>query len=194
MKNIGLLGVIFMLTLGLAYAQNKQEFQVKPFDKVYMEGNIRLFLETDKKPNVTIEARKSYHVDAYYIETRNRTLYVKYKGDDYGFGSTPRIEVYVSHPGIQGLEMDGLVTVVSNDPVRSEQLRIKGDGLIRGELEVDVDKLDIGLDGLCKLTVSGSADESDLRLDGMGKIDARGLQTTALYKSVDGLASIKSNN
>lgn len=192
MKKFVLLGLSLILGSGLLFAQVRQEFDLESFDKVDLDGNVRLFLEYDQNPGVIIEAKKDQYIDEYKVGVRNSTLYIHHDADSY-WGSTPKILVYLKHPGISELDMDGLVSVYSKDAVRSEDLRIKGDGLIRGDIEVNVDRLDIGLDGMGNFTVEGKARESNLSVDGMGKIDARQLEGR-IHSSTDGLASIKTRN
>ena len=193
MRTLGLLSLSLLLSFHFVQAQNRQELDLEPFENVEVDGNVRIYVEYAETPQVTLEAKKSYHFDEYEVEVRNNTLYVSHKEHWDDFDSTPKIEVYLQHPGIEELDMEGLVSVYFRDTMRTENLAIKGDGLIRGELDVIVDKLYVNLDGMCKMSVVGRANESDLRVDGMGKIDARGLQTKRIYQSSDGLASIKVN-
>ena len=190
MGKIGLLGLSLLMGMGLLHAQATQEYNLGSFENVELDGNIRLYLEYSEEQNVVIEAKKGYYIDDYEVEVRHNTLVIRHDEDSDSWGSTPKIEVYVSHPGIQELDMDGLVSVYTKDVLRTERLKIKGDGLIRGDIDVIVDRLIIGLDGMGKMTVVGRAKESDLSVDGMGSIDARGLQGR-IHSSTDGLASIK---
>ena len=192
MKKLILFGLAFTLALGAAYAQVRQEISVEEFENVDLDGNIRLYLQSSSKAEVVIEAKKEAHIADYDIEFRNGTLSIKHAGDR--FGSTPKIDVYVTHPGLYKVDVDGLVHVYTNDPVESKRFKLKGDGMIRGEIEVNVDELEIALDGMCKLSVAGEAEFSDLSLDGMGKIDARGLSTSKYNQQSYGLASIKVGN
>ena len=89
--------------------------------------------------------------------------------------------------------VDGLVSMYAENTLKGQSLRVKGDGMIRGDLDVIVDRLKLELEGMCKMTVVGRTKESDLSVTGMGKIDARGLRTEKLYQSTDGMASIKVN-
>ena len=190
MKKIGILGLSLLMGMGLLHAQATQEYNLGSFDNIDLDGNIRLYLEYDKKPSVVIEAKKDYYIDDYEVEVRHNTLIIRHDEHGDSWGSTPKINVYVAHPGIHELDMDGLVSVYTKDVVKTERLKIKGDGLIRGDIDVIVDRLIIGLDGMGKMTVVGRATESDLSVDGMGSIDARGLQGR-ITSSTDGLASIK---
>ena len=193
MRKIGLLGLSLVMGMGLLCAQVTQEYKLESFDNVDLDGNIRLYLEYSKETSVVIEAKKDYYIDDYEVEVRGNTLYIGHDHDSGSWGNTPKIEVIIKHPGIHKLDMDGLVSVYTKDALRTETLRIKGDGLIRGDIDVVVDRLIIGLDGMGKMTVVGRATESDLSVDGMGSIDARGLQGR-IHSSTDGLANIRTPN
>ena len=189
MKKLVLFVAAGLLTVSTAMSQAKKVVECESFESVDLDGNIRIFIEQGPEPVAEIEAKKDRYLDEYRIEVRNGTLYIQH--DEDGFSSAPKLHVYLTHPNLRELDMDGLIYVGSHDPIESESLRIKGDGLIKGDIEVDVKHLKIDLDGLCRLTVSGKADRSHMRLDGLGKINARELDCNDINKSADGLASIR---
>lgn len=189
MKKFNLLVTVMLLTVTTISAQHRQQLDIESFDRVKLDGNIRLYLERADEGAVVVEARKESHIDDYRIDVRNDILYIRYR--DNGFGSTPKIKVYVKHPELKGIDVDGLVHVNSKDPVVGDSFAIKGDGLIRGTVEVDVTKLKVDLDGFCFMSFEGKADKSHLRLDGLGRIDASDLETLEVDKASDGLASIR---
>ncbi len=191
MRSIIIFFTALIFTTAIAQAQTQDLKNLESFENVALEGNIRLYLENGSKPHLRLEAKKGYHISEYDVEVRNNTLYIKYNSYEHGWSSTPKLYVYLTHPGIHSLDMDGLVHVNSTDTFKTDRLVIKGDGLIRGELDVTVNELKIGLDGMCKMTVVGQAEYADLRVDGLGKIDARGLRADKYHQSSDGLASIK---
>ena len=191
MRTLGLLSLSLLFTIFSIQAQSRQELSLEPFENVELEGNIRLYVEYGDTPKVALEAKKSYYLDEYKVEVRNNTLYVSHREHWDDFDSTHKIEMYLEHPGIQDLDMEGLVSVYFRDTMRSESLRVRGEGYIRGELDIIVDRLYVGLDGLSNMSVVGRANDTDIRVDGMGKIDARGLQTKRMSQSTDGLANIK---
>ena len=191
MRRFILISAVFLLSASFVYAQSRELRDLEAFENVDLDGNIRLYLENGSKTSVRLEAKKDYHIAEYDVEVRNGTLYIKFNDYDHGFSSTPKLYVYLTHPGIQRIDMDGLVHVNSTNTYKSDRLTIKGDGLIRGDLDVTVNELKIGLDGMCKMTVVGYADYADLSVDGLGKIDARGLRADQYQQSSDGIASIK---
>jgi hypothetical protein len=194
MKKLSVLSLVFILALSFSYAQNRQTPKLGDFENVEVEGNIRLFLENAEASSVVLEAKDEEDLEAYKVSVSGKTLIIHQRERNYGFKSTPKLTVYVKHPGIRSLEMDGLVSVTTKGVVRSESLRIMGDGMIRGDMEIIVDRLKIDLDGMCKMTITGRALESDLSVDGMGKIDARGFYSKKIRQSSDGMASIKTGN
>lgn len=115
-------------------------------------------------------------MEDYLITVQNNTLYIKlrekqYYGDSRKRNSTPKLKVNLTHPELKGINVEGLVYVYSVNPISSDSFSVKGNGLTRGKIEVDVQRLEVDLDGLCSMRISGKANESDIRLDGMGRIN-----------------------
>lgn len=166
------------------------------FDNIRLDGNVRLYLKEGSETIVSLETRNKQKMEDYKISVQNNTLYIglrekKRNGGSRKRHSAPKIDVNLTHPEIKGINVDGLIHVYSVDLVSSDSFSIKGDGLIRGEIEVDVQKLEVDLDGLCSMKFSGKAHEANLRLDGMGRINARDLELSEVRKSADGLTSIR---
>ena len=189
MKKAILLGIIILLAVSNAIGQHKKVLALEAFDKVQIDGNIRLYLEQGAEAIVGLEVKKEQYFDDYKIVVRHNTLYVTLR--DKPVNTAPKLKMYLTHPALKGIDIDGLVHVNSVDPVTGESFYIKGDGYIRGTVAVDVQKLGVDLDGFCSMSFSGKADISDFRLDGMGRINARELETSEVYKRAEGLASIK---
>jgi len=189
MKKTNVLLAIAVLISASVFAQHREKLKTEDFDYVQLDGNIRLYLEQGPEIELNIETKKASYLDDYSVRVRNNVLYVRYRDDS--FGSTPKLKIYLKHPELKGLDVDGLVHVNSEEPIRGEEFVLKGDGLIKGSVEVDVAYLKVDLDGLCFMTFSGKADESVLRLDGLGRINARDLLTDEVSKSADGLAGIR---
>ena len=190
MKKTTLFFTLIFLVVTSAFAQYRETMDYASFDDIKLDGNIRLYLRQGSDITVDFEARKASHLDDYRIEVRSNTLYIGYD-DHHNFRSTPKIKVYVTHPALEGIDADGLVHINSENTINGERLAIKGDGFIRGSVEVDVENLRVDLDGFCFMSFSGAADRSELKLDGFGRINAGDLESDEVRKSADGLAGIK---
>jgi hypothetical protein len=197
MKKASLLLAGMLLTVCSVIGQYTETLNIEEaFDNIRLDGNVRLYLQEGSETKVNLETRNEKKMKDYRITVQNNTLYIGLrKKQRYGGTrkrhSSPRIKVNLTHPELKGINVEGLVYVYSIDPVSSDSFSVKGDGLIRGKIEVDVQRLEVDLDGLCSMRFSGKADESDLRLDGMGRINARDLETSKVHKSADGLTSIR---
>jgi len=189
MKKSNLLLAFILLISGSVLAQHREELKTTDFDYVQLEGNIRIYLEQGPEIELEIEARKTHYLDDYRIRVRNNVLYVKARNNN--AGSTPKLKIFLTHPELKGLDVDGLVHVNTNGPIKGKEFGLKGDGLIKGHVDLDVDYLKVDLDGMCFMSFSGKADESVLRLDGLGRINARDLVTDQVSKSAEGLAGIR---
>jgi len=197
MKKASLLLAGMLLTLCNVIGQYTETPNIEEaFDNVRLEGNVRLYLNQGPQTEVSLETKNQRKMKDYRITVQNNTLYIRLREKQRHGGSrkrhsAPKIKVNLTHPELAGVDVDGLVSVYSINPVSGDSFSIKGDGLIRGKIEVDVQRLEVDLDGLCSVKFSGKADESNLRLDGMGRIKARNLETSKVHKSADGLTSIK---
>lgn len=189
MKRTSLFFGLIFLTVISAFTQHRETKEFERFDLIKLDGNIRLYLVQASDIKVDFEARRASHLDDYRIEVKNKTLYIQYY--DTGFGSTPKIKVYIEHPELKGIDADGLVHVNSKNTITGESFAIKGDGLIKGEVDVDVEKLRVDLDGLCFMSFNGKADKSYLRLDGLDRINASDLESLEIDKAAEGLAGIR---
>lgn len=197
MKKASLFFTVMLLAVCSVMGQytETQDFE-EAFDNVRLDGNIRLYLKQGSETKVNLEAKSERKLEDYRITVQNNTLYIGLRKKERFGGvrkrhSAPKIKVYLTHPELKGIDMDGLVYVNSIDPVSGNSFSVKGDGLIKGKIEVDVQSLEVDLDGLCSMSFSGKAGESSLRLDGMGKINARNLETKQVNRSADGLSTIK---
>lgn len=197
MKKVSLFLAVMLLAVSSVMGQYSETQNIEEaFENVQLDGNVRLYLKQGSEIKVDIDARNEQKLKDYKITVQNNTLFIglrekRIKGGPRKRYSTPKIKVYLTHPELKGINVEGLVYVNSIDPVSGDTFSVKGDGYIKGKIEVDVQRLDVDLDGFCSMSFSGKADESSLRLDGMGKINARNLETTQVNKSADGLSTIR---
>jgi len=197
MKKVSLFLAVMLLAVCSVMGQyNETQNLEETFDTIRLDGNIRLYLKQGAETEVNIEAKNERKLEDYRITVQNNILYIGLRKKQRNGGtrkrhSAPKIKVYLTHPELKGIDMEGLVSVKSIDPISGESFSVSGDGLIRGKIEVDVQELRVDLEGLCSMRFTGKADDSKIRLDGMGKINARDLETFTVHKRADGLTSIK---
>ena len=188
MKRNFLLLAFSLVILFSVQAQYSETRPLDDFDAIDFDGNAKIYFELGDKPSVRIEAKKEHHVRKFISEVNHGTLRLGFENDR---ENKRKIRLVITHTGINRMDMDGFVNMISYDPLTGRDLDIKADGFIKGDLEVDVEDLQIDVDGFIQLTVYGKADRADLELDGFGNIDAQDLDVKKRKKSADGFARIK---
>ncbi|MFD0799128.1 GIN domain-containing protein [Maribacter chungangensis] len=119
----------------------------------------------------------------------NATLVIYYNNECEHYQS-PQYDIYLNHTGILGVTLAGIVDLQSEDVIRQKELRIQGDGILNGDLEVFVDTLSVDLKGISTMYFSGTANTANLKIAGIGMICARSLKTKSGKSVSDGIAII----
>ena len=189
MKKITATVAIILMALNVLHAQYQEVIDLEAFNAIELDGNIRLYLQQGNETSVAIKTRKAENIEKYKIAVHEGTLYVRRR--DRWSSKSPKITLYLKHSGLEKVDMDGFIKIITVDALKGDQLMIKGDGFIKGDLEVDVKSLKVDVDGFCSLSIFGDAGAADLRVDGIGKIKAHELETSSVSKSTQGIASIR---
>lgn len=181
----------FAFSLVVLFTANAQYSETRPlddFDAIDFDGNARIYFEEGDAPSIKVQGKNEYYVREFISEVKHGTLHLGFEDDR---DNKRKMRLVITHTGINKMELDGFVNLISYDPITSDRLDIDADGFIKGDLEVDVEDLEIDADGFIQLTVFGTADRADLELDGFGSIDAQDLDVIKRRKNTDGFARIK---
>ncbi|MGC1516342.1 MAG: DUF2807 domain-containing protein, partial [Maribacter sp.] len=103
---------------------------------------------------------------------------------------TPKYIIYLNHSGISDLTLTGVIKVISDDVISQNDLTIRGDGILNGDLEVSVTTLNVDLKGITHIKISGYTDTSNLKVTGIGMINATRLSTQNDQNVSEGIALI----
>jgi len=87
--------------------------------------------------------------------------------------------------------VDGFVRLASDATILEDELAIHGDGFVKGDIKVDLNKLRIDLDGFSRLKVSGNADLAVFHIDGFGNINAKDLKINKVRERSEGFTRVK---
>lgn len=188
MKRNLLVLAFLLVTIYTTQAQYTETRPLDSFDAIDFDGNARIYFEQGDTPSIKIQAKKEHLVREFISEVKHGTLHLGFEDDR---DNKRKVRLVITHTGINKMDMDGFVNMISYDPIAGRDLYIKADGFIKGDLEVDVEDLQIDVDGFIQLAIFGKADRADLELDGFGNIDAQDLDVKKRRKSADGFARIK---
>tara|TARA_R110002073_G_scaffold258681_1_gene421678 strand:+ start:30137 stop:30712 length:576 start_codon:yes stop_codon:yes gene_type:complete len=190
MKKIILLLFITLFTVSSIIAQQTEKRNLTSFDEIYVKGRVELHLIKSKKPSIEIEISDRYDMKRVVSKVQNGKLKIYYD-KKYRPKKNPKIVIYLYHDGIKEMEFDGVIRFDSEDVLKEPEMVIKGDGIVRGKLEVNVKTLRVSINGISNLTISGTTDYAKLYIDGLGKINASELETEKFDKSTNGIARIR---
>ena len=185
-SRILMIGVVTLLSF-VAKSQHTETRPLDDFDAIDFDGNARIYFEQGTSHSIIIEAKREHHLREFNSDVRNGTLYLGFEDDR---ENKRKLRLTITHTGINEMDLDGFVNLISRDPIISEELEIKADGFIKGDLEVEVEDLYIDADGFVYLGVYGKADRVDFQLDGFGNIDAKDLEVKKSRKDANGFAWI----
>ncbi|NHF61318.1 DUF2807 domain-containing protein [Flavobacteriaceae bacterium TP-CH-4] len=182
--------LLLFSTSSLIIAQQTENRNLESFNEVVLWGRVELYLVKSNAPSIKIEMKKKYAMTDFVTKVRNGKLQAYYK-KPHKHDTEPKVIVYLYYTELEGLELSGLVTLVSEETIHTESLEIQGDGIVKGDIDVEVKNLRISLDGIGNMTVSGNADCAELRVDGLGKINARKLTANEFEQHADGFAKVR---
>ncbi|WP_103867204.1 GIN domain-containing protein [Aquimarina sp. I32.4] len=185
---------IFIALFGILFTScsitNKEKTRnLEKFDKVNLVGNVELHLERDPNHSIEIVAKNNSDMVDLITEVRNGELYI-YNKKSCGNCKNSKYIIYLNHSGISGLNMTGVITLISEDKINQKDLVISGDGILNGKLEVSVTNLSVNLKGLSNINISGYAATSNLKVTGIGIINAERLETKSSKNVSKGIAMI----
>lgn len=188
MKKYLLAAIIAIVASSTALAQNSEIRDLPDFHAVDLDGHARIYLQKGDEPSIKVVVKKDPLLEEYRTEVRNGTLYLNFRREK---DNDNLVKLYITHTGIDRMDLDGMVRVYTEDPLIGPSFSLDGDGFIKGEIEVDVDDLRITADGFIGIEVRGSAFAADISIDGFGNIDAYDLEVERPTGDADGFARVK---
>jgi hypothetical protein len=187
-KYIGILIVGILLT-SCNLTKEQETRNLEPFDTVNLVGNMELHLANTSAHSLAIRTRKTDDLTNLITEVRDGELFIYHK-NECEHCESPEYDIYLNHSGISGISLAGIVHLRSDDVLSQKELRIDGDGILNGDLEVSVNKLSVDLKGITNMYFSGTADTANLKITGIGMIRATSLKTKSGKSVSDGIAII----
>jgi hypothetical protein len=195
-KYISLGALALLLTVTMAFGQNRVTRNLESFNKISFRFPGKLYLKQGSPQKVEIEASKDV-LEELQTEVQGGKLVIGKEGKwfDWKWDNDDKVIVYITVPNIEGLSVSGSGDLIGQSKITSDNLdlNVSGSGSlsidadVNGDLEADVSGSgDIDLKGRCKSfnsDVSGSgkvhmtstiANRAEFGVSGSGKIEASG--------------------
>jgi hypothetical protein len=200
-KSISIVTLLFIVSI--AFAQNKEIRKVDSFNRLSFRVPGKLYLRQGSPQKVEVEASRDV-LEELDVDVDGNTLVIGRKGNgwldfNWDWDNDDKVNVYITVPNIEGINVSGSGTVVSENKltVGDLDLKVSGSGLLEitadasGEVEADVSGSGtIKLSGKCQSfdsDVSGSgrvkmeqtvARDATFGVSGSGRIEASGTATS----------------
>lgn len=161
------------------YGSTIQNRNVGSFEKIDLEGNFIVYLQSDSECSVSVEGDEEI-VNMVLTEVENGTLKISYMNQSYpGMENSVTITIKV----INLLELFGRKTIgiYSTDVLHIDNLKLDFAGALNMDLEVSGNSVIGQFAGASNVVLSGRVDTLKLEMPGAGKLKAFEL----LAKNVD---------
>jgi hypothetical protein len=177
MKNISLIALFIPVLF--AGCENKciedsgnpvsRSVAVKNFDKIRVDGAIKLILSQDSSYKVQVDADSNIIA---YVKADVSGSELKVKLDYDKYCGTDSIVVHVGVGEFKQLELDGAVNVVGEGRIYANDVNLNFSGASDVSLDLSAAKVITKIDGVGKLDLRGQAGAHDLKIKGTAKVDA----------------------
>ncbi|MDR6782534.1 hypothetical protein ABIE26_000978 [Pedobacter africanus] len=142
---------------------------LKNFDKIKVDGAIKLVMTQDSSYKVQVEADSNIityvKADVSGSELRLKVDYDRYCGTD-------SIVVRAGIGELRGLELDGAVEVLGEGRIYAGDVDFAFSGASDVRLDLSAAKVSTKVDGVGKIALSGQAGTHDLKIKGTAKVNA----------------------
>lgn len=177
MKNISLIALFIPVLF--AGCENKciedsgnsvsRSVAVKNFDKIRVDGAIKLILSQDSSYRVQVDADSNIIA---YVKADVSGSELKVKLDYDKYCGTDSIVVRAGIGELKQLELDGAVKVVGEGRIYANDVNLNFSGASDVSLDLSAAKLTTKIDGVGKLGLSGQAGVHELKIKGTAQVNA----------------------
>ncbi|MNK04180.1 hypothetical protein D3C87_220400 [compost metagenome] len=177
MKNISLIALFIPVLL--AGCENKciedsgnhvnRAVSVKNFDKIKVDGAIKLVMTQDSSYRIQVEADSNIIT---YVKADVSGSELKIKLDYDRYCGTDSIVVHAGIGELKNLDLAGAVKVVGDGRIYATDLDMNFSGASDVSLDLSASKVTTKVDGVSKIALIGQAGVHDLKIKGTAKVEA----------------------
>ncbi|MDC1105358.1 DUF2807 domain-containing protein [Prolixibacteraceae bacterium] len=157
---------LLVILLGVAQAQKIEKRDLEPFSEITLKIEAQLHFVQDDEQSVEIKVAKSSTMSKVITEVKDRSLIVKYSNNDRWLKdwSPGLVEIYVTGPNIESLNVDGSGSIKVEDELDSRIVDLNLNG--SGDITVDylkTEKIDVNVQGSGSIKVNNCTEVKDFK-------------------------------
>ena len=141
---------------------------LKNFDKIRVDGAIKLVMVQDSSYKVQVEADSNVIV---YVKAEVSGSELKLKVDR-NYCGTDSVVVHAGIGELKALSLDGAVKVEGEGRIYAADVDLSLSGASDLRLDLSAAKVNTRVDGVGKIALSGQAGTHDLKINGTAKVNA----------------------
>jgi hypothetical protein len=162
---------------------------LESFSKVDVSGATTVFISQGETQTVTISAQENI------IALLNKNV----SGDEWEIEfercikSTEGIEIYITIPEIEELQINGSGSITSKGLLQSDKMKLDIQGSGELNLELDVKELETEIAGSGDITLKGTTKIHNIDVNGSGDVNAYDLRSDEDEIKINGSGDVKVN-
>lgn len=161
---------------------NSEEIVLEDIRELKVSSSVNVYLSQSETQKLMIEA------PANYIELLNRE--VNGQKWDLKFSrclkETENVKVFLSLPTIKGVMISGSGSVIGENQLRGDQLKLEIHGSGDMDLDLDMKKVRADIEGSGDIQLMGNTKEFNIEIDGSGDLNAINLITDNCTIEING--------
>ena len=167
---------------GIIVSENRK---VDEFTQIQFSGAYQVIMKAGDRPHIEVETDENLQE---YIEVDQHGKRVIVTTTD-RIRSKERIKVYVTFTELNNIEVGGLATIESEDPIITDVLELEISGAGSVDLEVEAEELDLRVSGASAIRLRGQVDEQTISMSGAGDLEAYELISKYCRIDLSGIGS-----
>jgi hypothetical protein len=160
-----------------------RSFEVSNFDKIYLKGGYKVFLEQSGKSGLRIKAGEEAF-DFIDVASHNGTLEVEITKTYLNFNC---VELYISFVDLTELHVEGGIKLETAGFIDLHDFYLHVEGGAKIVMGMKVDHLTAVGEGGASFEFKGVAKKFDARISGVGYLDADELTTGSVTFKIEGI-------
>lgn len=162
----------------------KRNYPVDNFDKVYLEGNYRVYLYQSQKPFLKIEAPSDDMYDAIDVDSDGSSLKLSVRKNHFNLN---RIELSIGFPSLKELHISGGIKLTTDGYLNTGDLDIMLEGGANVDMSLKAGNINVKSEGGVILEMRGVAESLAVKVSGAGHVNARELTAKDVIFRIEGV-------
>lgn len=170
----------------ISLSQESRTFQLKDYNKVYLEGAFRVYLIQGNSPGLEIKASDSEAIDYVEVDNNEASLRLKITKKHFDFN---RITLYITFKDLEKMVIHGGVRLKTNGSVKLNDFFLQVEGGASISMDMDARTVKVIGQGGVLFDMAGNTESIDLKLEGAGHVDAGELKSEVVNFSIEGVGT-----